>query len=113
MLRVRELREEEEGKTQSEMATLFCVSRQVYANYENGINEPSIEMLCRLADHFQCSIDYLVGRTDEFDVSKNEQLSRASSNLSTAIKLFNGLDKTHQAHLLEYMHYLLSSKHNQ
>lgn len=109
MLRIRELREEE-GKTQSEMATLLCVSRQVYANYENGINEPSIDMLCRLADHFQCSIDYLIGRSDELGITKSEALSQTPTSLSKALKLFNGLDKNHQAHLVEYMSYLLSTK---
>ena len=110
MLRIRELREEE-GKTQSEMATLFCVSRQVYANYENGVNEPSIEMLCRLADHFQCSVDYLIGRSDELGPTKSEGFA-PSSALTHALKRFNALDQTHQTHLLEYMDFLLSKKKN-
>lgn len=65
MLRLRELRTERE-KTQVELASILGVSRQVYANYENGINEPSIETLIRLADYFECSLDYLVSREDDF-----------------------------------------------
>lgn len=65
MLRLRELRLENE-KTQSELAQIFGVSRQVYANHENGINEPPLEMLVKMANFFECSIDYLLGRSDDF-----------------------------------------------
>lgn len=34
------------------------------ANYESGRNEPSIRDLIRLADYFQVSVDYLIGRSD-------------------------------------------------
>ena len=105
MLRIRELREEE-GKTQSEMSALLCVSRQVYANYENGVNEPSIEVLCRLAEHFRCSVDFLVGRTDELDVMQENKLAPLSQNASTVIKLFGALNQEQQAHLIGYMEYL-------
>ena len=44
MLRIRELRAEAE-KTQGEMAHMLGISRQVYANYENEINEPPFETL--------------------------------------------------------------------
>ena len=65
MLRLRELRLENE-KTQEEMAKILGVSRQVYANHENGINEPSLEMLIRMANFFQCSVDFLIGNSDDF-----------------------------------------------
>ena len=67
MLRLRELRLENE-KTQGEIAKIFGVSRQVYANYENAINQPSLEMLVKMGDFFQCSIDYLLGRSDDFGI---------------------------------------------
>ena len=65
MFRLRELRNESD-KTQSEMAQIFGISRQVYANYENEINQPSCEMLIKIANYFECSIDYLLCRTDDF-----------------------------------------------
>ena len=52
--------------TQEKIAKDLGISRQVYANYENGINDPSIDMLSKLANYFSCSIDYLVGREDDF-----------------------------------------------
>lgn len=64
MLVLRELRQNL-SLTQKEVATKLNISRQVYANYENSINEPSLEMLSQLADFFNCSIDYIVGRENE------------------------------------------------
>lgn len=65
MLRLRELRLELD-KTQEEIAKIIGISRQVYANWENEINQPSLEMLCKMSEFFQCSIDYLIGHSDDF-----------------------------------------------
>ena len=67
MLRIKELRIEAE-KTQEEMAKILGISRQVYGNYENDINQPSLDMLSNIADYFHCSVDYLIGRSDDFGV---------------------------------------------
>ncbi len=46
------------------------VSIGTISNYENEEHEPSIETLCKLADYFNISIDYLVGRIKfNFDYS--------------------------------------------
>ena len=39
--------------------------RDVYARYEKGIRDFPIDILWKLADYYDCSIDYLVGRTNE------------------------------------------------
>lgn len=64
MIKIKELRKTA-GLTQENAAKKLNISRQVFANYENEINQPSPEMLCEIADLFNCSIDYLVGREDE------------------------------------------------
>lgn len=64
MIKIKELRKTA-GLTQENAAKKLNISRQVFANYENEINQPSLEMLCEIANLFNCSIDYLVGREDE------------------------------------------------
>ncbi len=64
MLKIRELREEKH-LTQIEMALNLGVSRQVYANWENEINQPELKMIIILADFFGVTTDYLLGRTDD------------------------------------------------
>lgn len=65
MLKIKELRDEYNW-TQEFLAKNLGISRQVLSNYENDINQPSPEMLVKLADFFQCSTDYLLGREDDF-----------------------------------------------
>lgn len=50
------------GKTQEEMAQFLNTTHRTYGRYEQGQFEPSIETLIKLADYYQVSLDYLVGR---------------------------------------------------
>ncbi len=53
------------GLTQRQVAEEFGITKVGYQNYEYGRREPSIPVLCRLADFYNVSLDYLFGRTDE------------------------------------------------
>ena len=52
------------NRTQEDIANLIGVSRSRYSHYENGRSEPDLAMLEKLADSYQVSIDYLLGRTN-------------------------------------------------
>ena len=56
---------QESGKKQREIADLLDMKLRGYQCYEMGETEPSLEKLIALADLFDLSIDYLVGRTDQ------------------------------------------------
>ncbi len=47
---------------QKEIAALIGVSVRTFQDYEHGNTEPNIEKLIKLADIFNVSLDYLVGR---------------------------------------------------
>ncbi|WP_028987646.1 helix-turn-helix domain-containing protein [Thermicanus aegyptius] len=51
--------------THQDMADFLGISRQAYGLYENGKREPDFHTLQKLADFFNVSTDYLLGRTDE------------------------------------------------
>lgn len=57
-------------RTQEEVANALGLSRARYSHYENDRVEPDNELLNRLADYFDTTIDYLLGRTD--DPNSNE-----------------------------------------
>jgi len=61
--RLEELRIEK-GKNQYEVADDLKIARSTYANWEQGKAVPKDEVLNRLADYFNVSIDYLLGRTN-------------------------------------------------
>ena len=62
--RLRELRKEKK-ETQVQVAAAIEVTEQYYQKLEYGTNFPGIENIWKLADHFNVTIDYLAGRTDE------------------------------------------------
>lgn len=51
--------------TQKQAAIAAGVSESMYQFYEYGRNEPTASVLIALADYFDVSLDYLVGRSDD------------------------------------------------
>lgn len=49
--------------SQKELAARLSLSPGTISNYENGIHEPDLDTLCRFADLYDVSLDYLLGRT--------------------------------------------------
>ena len=49
--------------TQTEVAAYLKISQPSYIRYENGSAEPSYDNLVKIADLFDVSVDYLLGRT--------------------------------------------------
>lgn len=50
------------GLTQKEIAEKIGCSVGAYSKYEHGDREPSITVLNRMADYYNVSVDYLIGR---------------------------------------------------
>lgn len=67
--RLKELRTSK-GLSQKQLSVEIGVSDRGIQRYEYGEREPSMSTLIALAEYFQVSIDYLVGRTDKPDVNK-------------------------------------------
>ena len=82
--------------TQSDFANLLNVSQAAIGNWELGKREPDLETLSRIADYFQVSVDYLLGRSDDPEpeqkqkgpllptVAMNLRYYRLASHLSTS-----------------------------
>lgn len=54
----------ERGLTLNVLASEIGISNQAISLMEKGKRSPSFEVLCALADFFDVSLDYLVGRSD-------------------------------------------------
>lgn len=50
--------------SQKKIGEILHISQRSYTHYETGSRNIPIEMLIRLADYYDTTIDYLVGRTD-------------------------------------------------
>ena len=62
-MRLRDLREDNDI-TQRQIASVLNIRQNTYSQYENGKRQMPIELLWKLADYYNTSIDYLVGRTN-------------------------------------------------
>ena len=49
---------------QHDAAVQFGISMSSYCRYEQGVREPPLSLLWEMADYFEVSVDYLIGRTD-------------------------------------------------
>lgn len=79
--------------TQVDISKKLGVNRSTYANYETGLREPDNETLQRLADYFEVSIDYLLGRTDDPTPSRktlNEEFIPYNINYDTGTYKIGG-----------------------
>ena len=50
--------------TQRDMAERLNITQPSYIRYENGKAEPSLENLLKIAEIFDVSVDYLLGRAE-------------------------------------------------
>lgn len=62
-MRLRDLREDNDLK-QSQIAELLNIKQNTYSQYENEKREIPISLLWKLADYYNTSVDYLIGRTN-------------------------------------------------
>ena len=92
---------------QKELAIYLNLSTGTISNYENGVHFPDLHTLCKLADYFDVTTDYLLGRTEYRYTSKkmSQQLSKdytLSDVVDTALTCNAGsID-----HLMEYAQFL-------
>ncbi|MCM1367764.1 MAG: helix-turn-helix domain-containing protein [Roseburia sp.] len=64
-IRLRELREEA-GVSMLQLAKAIGVSDAAVCKWENGLAEPKASYLVRLAEYFDCTADYLLGKDGEY-----------------------------------------------
>jgi len=59
--RLKELRMEN-NESQQALGQVLNMSKMAISHWESGHSEPSISQLISIANHFDVSVDYLVGR---------------------------------------------------
>ena len=67
--RIQDLRTDAD-MSQRELSEILHISQRSYSHYETGSRNIPIEMLIRLANYYEISLDYLVGRTDNKKIGK-------------------------------------------
>ncbi len=92
------------NETQEYVANCVGISRQAYSNYERGIRDPDTDTLKRLAEHFQVSVDFILGYSID-----RKPATEGDGQLDEARELFSRLSPEAQAQVLNYMKFLEAS----
>lgn len=72
-IRLKELREREKI-SQKALAQILGVSQSTVGMWENGKNKPEHDTLLKLANHFNVSIDYLVGSSPDYSADADPNI---------------------------------------
>ncbi len=103
---LKELREKK-GFTQEQLASTLHLSKNAVSHYEKDINSPSIQTLEKIADIFDVSVDYLIGRTSvpvKFSVLKTSFTKE--NTLDDFLQQLLSLDNQHRTDVLKYLDYV-------
>ena len=68
-LRIRDMREDND-LTQKQISEIIRCDQSLYSKYERGEREIPLNLIIKLADYYNTSIDYIVGRTDNPEINK-------------------------------------------
>jgi len=91
--RLKALRLERKLK-QNQVAKALEISPQRYSYYETGDRQPDNEMLIKLAQYFEVSVDYLLGNSEIQEIINK---SRKNSKVSENMKLLQDYEKLPQS----------------
>lgn len=87
---------------QEDIARYLNVKQATYSGYESGKYEPTIETLCRLADYYNVSVDYLIGR------EWNNDIGYLTNTQVECVNLIKQLNTTNLIKLLGYLSAMIS-----
>lgn len=105
MNRIKTLREEF-GYTQQDLANKLNSSKSVIGLYENETRKPSLEILLKLSEVFNCSIDYLLGKSD---IRNPEEIKRVQFANAGGLDT-DGLDEEDLKELQKQVDYIRKLK---
>ena len=93
------------GKKPNPVGAELGVSSGAITNWKNGTIPPA-ETLLSIADYFNVSVDYLLGKSEE---QKNEPPLSLTKEEATLLELYRALNEPGQQKLLDYSHDLVSN----
>ncbi len=98
---------EKRGYSQKQLADVLHVSKNSVSHYELGRCIPSIDVIINIADVFDVSIDYLLGRSNA-NLSKRllEREVGKSTTIGNLLEFILRLDRDHRNDLLKLLHYI-------
>ena len=95
--------------TAKQLSEKLKIGKNQFKYWKDNGNIPNGETLISLADYFDCSVDYLLGREE---TKKAAVLPVESSNISKLIGFYNQLTEDAQKEMLSYAEYMTTKPDN-
>lgn len=76
--------------TQNQVANLLDIPVRTYQNYERGVNDPDTDIICKLADYYGVTTDYLIGYSTIAVADTESYLSPDEERLLSAYRTLDG-----------------------
>ncbi|MCI8735028.1 MAG: helix-turn-helix transcriptional regulator [Clostridia bacterium] len=103
MYKITQIRNEK-NLSQRALAKLIGASPKAVNFWENGSAEPSAKFIIALANVFECSTDYLLGRED--DLGNVNVMRELTDDEKFVLSIYSKLDKKRRGEALSYLEYL-------
>lgn len=107
MLRIRQLREEK-GISQRALAIAIKANPKTVNFWEHGTSEPTAGFIIALADYFECSADYVLGRED--DMGNISVDSGLNADEQAFISLYRKLGKRQREEIADFAAFLSANR---
>lgn len=103
---LKELREKK-GITQQQLADTLNLSKNAISHYEKGINMPNLDTVQKIADIFDISVDYLLGRTTvQFNFSVLKSVFAKGNTIDDFLQQILSLDIQHRTDVMKFLEYI-------
>ena len=109
MIRLKELREEI-GYSQTQVANAIKTNQRNIGRWENGENEPTSSFIVKLADFFNVSADFILGREDDLGNKISTPFSTMDKETQKLLKIFEILNQRQKERLLAYAEGMLEAE---
>ena len=101
-MKFKELREQS-NLSQTKLAELLNIKRVTYNKYEIEANEPNIETLCKIADYYNFSLDYLC----EHKTKYQQDIGYLNEEQLQLVEIIKSLNETNLIRVISYASGLL------
>lgn len=99
--------------TQDDLARALNLSRSGVANYESEKRQPDADMIGKIADYFDVSVDYMMGRTTKLMMHNRKEMSPIQQVEQELMKKetldLSGMEICDKLKVAEFFRYLLAT----
>ena len=97
--------------TAKQLSETLKIGKNQFKYWKDKGNIPNGDTLIALADYFNCSVDYLLGRAEKQKIASTE-LDESDSNKNRLMHNYNEMNDKAQEHIADYSDFMLTNPQN-